>query len=365
MKEFDNISVPKNIKEVTIKAVDRGENHKVKKKKNRKRFIAASIIGFLLIGGSINSRAVSAAIEKITNRFESFYNKNYDASLKPNTLEGFKTVVGTTVEDKGVKITLNEFYMDDKEIYINTNEDCRNVNEYSRGQDANIYINGKKINARSSVANFIHNKNKTIDILSVYEVEGLDLSKVEDVKISYNEFEFEPKTVDKDGKEMGPITTQEQADKMEEMLKSKEWKELKPNVISGNWEFNFKYDGKKIASQIKNIKVNREFLINGVKFNVASVKITPAKIVVYYQDDETTNRGELRKYIRFGVKDKEGKIIHDAGGTQRSKEIGNSNIDIMINIEDVNNLEILPSVTKDYDKPIYSEKDSIKVDYSK
>lgn len=334
MSNLNRIKLPSNLDDITLKAVEKACKAR-KAKKNRNKIIAASIAGLLIVGGAMNNEAVSAAVKEISSKIESMYNREYNAKLDPNELAEYKAIIGKTVEDKGAKITLNEFYMDEETVYAQVTTDLRGLGEKAKGQrHIKVYINGKEVDSNVTgneehVNGFGHsesvviNEDGTTDTLISYDMKKVDLSKVKDVKVVFWEIDSVDKFVDKNNKELDYFSTKlndkEELRKVEiEINKGLDDGSITATSgkeIKGNWEFAFKYDASKIASKIKKVEINKSVTVNNTKFDVKDVTVTPDKVILNYKMKQLDiGNNESNKSTRFVLKDKDGRKVESSGG---------------------------------------------------
>lgn len=391
MSNLNRIKLPNNLDDVTVKTVEKADKAR-KVKKNRNKIIAASIAGFLIAGGAMNSEAVSAAVNEISSKIESMYNKEYNAKLDPNELAEYKAIIGKTVEDKGAKITLNEFYMDEETVYAQVTTDLRGLGEKARGhRHMKVYINGKEVDSNvtgneAHISNFGKvesveiNEDGTTDTLVSYNIKKVDLSKVKDVKIVFGQIESADKIVDKNNKEIDYFTTKlndkDELKKVEiEINKGLDDGSITGTPgkeIKGNWEFAFKYDASKIASKIRKAEVNKSITVNNTKLDVKDVTVTPDKVILNYKMKQLdTGNNETNKSTKFVLKDKDGRKVESSGGYSAEGDIVRD--EFKLATKDLDMLEFVPSIeewtVEDYFRKVintvYDEKNSFKVNLNK
>lgn len=391
MSNLNRIKLPSNLDDVTVEAVEKADKES-KVKKNRNKIIAASIAGLLIAGGAMNNEAVSAAVKEISSKIESMYNKEYNAKLDPNELAEYKAIIGKTVEDKGAKITLNEFYMDEETAYAQVTTDLRGLGEKAIGnRHMKVYINGKEVDSNVTggephtsgigyTESFSVNEDGTTDTLLSYDMKKIDLSKVEDVKVVFEKIKAIDRFVDKNNKEFDYFTTKlndkDEIRKVEaeinKGLDDGSITGIPGKEIEGNWEFAFKYDASKIANKIRKAEVNKSVTINNTKLDVKDVTVTPGKVILNYKMKELdTGNNETNKSTKFVLKDKDGRKVESSGGYSGEGDIVKD--EFKLATKDLDIVEIIPSIEEwtieDYFRKVintvYDEKNTIKVNLNK
>ena len=357
---MDRIKLPKNIDQLTIDAVNKAEKHKKVKRKKINKIIAASITSFILLGTLGNENIISA-VEKIKTNFEDFYDNFYfKAKLKPNSLDEYTTVVNKTVENSNIKVTLEDFYMDDESIYINTTIDGSKASINPESIDGKIYLNGVYLDPSEFFGGYtVKNLNGNISSnLIVKRVKDLDLSKVQDIKVSFDTVGDLPRILDENGKEIKIESTKECEDKINKLMDEGKIDADAP-PIKGKWEFNFKHDPSNIKNKIKKYNINKEYNIDGLKFKVNYVKVAPVMVMISYESDEITGDNSFR----FGIKDKSGSIKENTHISAAVKELGGHKSEFMINTEDLKEIELVPNILNKNspNKDNYKEEFSIKI----
>lgn len=303
--DIDNIKVSKNLDDVIDKAINEGY-YKKKNKKYQKNIVVAAIAIIITIG-VVKSDFVSATISKLKNTIESFsINEN------PFTIpEEYKTIIGKTIEDKNIKITLNEFYIDKNLILFTTNLDSRNRIGYAQSMNTEIYIDGKLLDYTSSADTLIHNDDGTVDILTSIYYENLNISKNSNIIIKFNDilvntlFEFE-------------------------------WN------VKGNWQYNFNINNDDFSNKIITKKINQCISINDSSTLVNEITISPNIVIL---------NTEYIDSINFIIKDDKGnEYLNSSGFGFDGKTM---NYIFKINTTNIDSITLIPkSDVLDYDKSI-------------
>lgn len=254
--------------------------NRVKNKiKTKERFlnkkVIASIISLMLIGGiSLTNQKVFASIKTLIfgSSVESYFNR------PEGTIYDYKSVIGKTVTDKDISVTLNDVAFDTDGIVVSTtiNTSKVNVNAQDIFPVLYLYIDGKMAHQNNSMSTLLDN-NRGANFCINFNIDDLDLTKSH--KITYK---------------------LEQIDIMNE------------TVFFGNWNFEFNADGKSISDRIKIIPFEKDIqLSDDVKIKLHKVTISPlsfkATFAIY---------GETNKYVRLYAEDDLGTKykIPDEGG---------------------------------------------------
>ncbi|WP_300856865.1 DUF4179 domain-containing protein [uncultured Clostridium sp.] len=303
--DIDNIKVSKNLDDVIDKAINEGY-YKKKNKKYQKNIVVAAIAIIITIG-VVKSDFVSATISKLKNTIESF-SINENPYIIP---EEYKTIIGKTIEDKNIKITLNEFYIDKNLILFTTNLDSSNRIGYAQSMNTEIYIDGKLLDYTSSADTLIHNDDGTVDILTTIYYENLNISKNSNIIIKFNDilvntlFEFE-------------------------------WN------VKGNWQYNFNINNDDFSNKIITKKINQCISINDTSTLVNEITISPNIVIL---------NTEYIDSINFIIKDDKGnEYLNSSGFGFDGKTM---NYIFKINTTDIHNITLIPkSNMLDYDKSI-------------
>lgn len=321
MKGLENIDLPENIDEITSDAIEKGEKYRRNNKKRKVGMIAASFVAFMIIGTSIGSDGVKAAIEGLTNKIETYF----DGRFNTEPIKDYKANVGITSESKGMEVTLNEFFMDNENAYINMNFKSENGLEFAQGVSYGFYLNGKPATGgNSSGGSYIYNKDNSVDILLSRNMDKVDLKSITDVKIKIYS--------------IGTIN-----------------KKKEKNTLKGNWEFNFKYDGEKIASKVKDVEINKTISLPNNNIDIYSLKVTPMNFSVNYSLDYNSPGEE--KWASVGVLNDKGELIKSNGGYGGTV----FTTEIMMDTKDMIEVTLVPYEYKNGKKLVVYKDKAVKV----
>ncbi|MEG2338617.1 MAG: DUF4179 domain-containing protein [Clostridium sp.] len=323
MNDLDKITLPDNLDEITLDTIKRAEGEKIRKKKFRKSILAASIAGIVLIGAALSTEGAKAAIEEIKGKIEGFYaghtsEENQEDIVKQG-LRNHKVIVNQTIEDSGVVVTLNEFYMDDEELYIYITAKDKNRNGILQGVEKTILLNKKPIESGDSSGigfDFINGTNETGSLIN-NSIKRRDISDVKNVSINIDSLYF----TDVEAK--------------------------KKYNVKGKWEFSFDYDGSKAMKNIKYIDLDNKGINLGRDYVVLKkMKITPISVRIY-----TAQETCIESMYNLNLEDSKGNIV----GSNRGHGTGKSLIyDFILDTNSVDLSRIIPS---EYKKGLFGYKD--------
>jgi len=237
---------------------------KTRKPGSTKRMIAVAavlaVLAFGFVGIAHNPSAV-ANIPLIGASLE----KYIDSSRK--SLEDYKVVIGKTVEDKGIEIGLNEVMLDNGRLVISSTFRSSTVDLERVSMSPTVYINGKKVLIG------MHGSMKKIDDSTCIsyksvDLEGINIDKVLNIKISYNDMYYTDT-----GKPVG-----------------------------GNWDsFEFAVSGEKLMTETRTVKINKKLVFaDGQEITVRDLVISPFSTTLNYS---SVNGQE---HISFEIEDQNG-----------------------------------------------------------
>lgn len=309
---IDNIKVSSRLDDVINSAI--AEGYEKKKNRRYKNNIAVAAIAIIMITVIVKPDFVSAAINKFKNTIESF-SLNGNSYLIP---EEYKTTIGKTIEDKNIKVTLNEFYIDKNLIVFTTTLDSRERSGYAQGMNTEIYIDGELLEYNISTGGYIHNDDGTVDILTTIYDEGLVINPNSNILIKFNDIE---------------VTNISYFDKK----------------ISGNWQYNFTISSDDFTDKIITKTLNETLSVNDMNISINEITVSPSIIRL--------NR-ELNNDVRFVIKDDKGNEYEPSSSFGTSENTINDIYEV--NTMDVNSITLIPKVNYkdnepsvlDYDKTI-------------
>lgn len=246
---------------------------KLNKRKNKsKKILAAGISGIVIIGGLFVFRQPVYA-----NMYKVIYDIKNALGLESN-LDDYKTVVGKSITENGLTITLNEVVLDKDVLVVST------AYKYEKElEDGNImgcesiYINGKLMGLGSSGSATAIDENTVEEVLR-YDL-GEEVKGDLDVKIVHSNPFYFKNNIEK--------------------------------TINGKWVFEFKTNGDELALDTKIINLNqsfdlgkdetitlREYRTNALGSNILYDRKIHNKELVYY-DIKLVGKDDLGNDVEF------------------------------------------------------------------
>lgn len=231
--------------------------------KTRPIVTAAALLLVFCLGftGIAQNPGVLAHIPLIGASLEGYIHSNR------SDLQDYKTVIGTTVEDNGIEIRLNEVLLDNGRLVVSNTFRSYTVDLERVSMTPTVYIDGKKIQMGShgsmeKVDEFTCLSNLSLDL------EGVDISQMLNIRLSYNDM-FYTDT----GKR-----------------------------VKGHWEdFEFSASGQKLMSETRTVVINRELHFeDGQEIVVKDLVISPFSTTLNYS---SVNGSE---HISFEIEDQDG-----------------------------------------------------------
>lgn len=250
---------------------------------NKKKVIAAVAALLLAVNLGIHDDKVLAVATSLK------YNINTWLGIN-NSREEYSTEIGKTLEWKGTKLALNEFFIDNSRIIVNLNIN-KEANEITKNHlklIPDVYINGKKVERNSDYVGYrvseIDEKKEGSNVILEVEGKDLPLNNKEDVKLVFSTL----------AKECG--------------------------VSDSNFTYGFVYDSTSYKNASKVIKVDKNIIIGENKLSLDNVTVAPDRVVIsgsskgfsawennrdvnYYYDvvDENNNSLPLKEEIGKGA----------------------------------------------------------------
>lgn len=301
--DIDGIDVSSKLDDFILKGIKEGYKTKETKKKNYKKVIGLAITIIVVFGFS-NSKFVNASIEKIKNSLGNFaIDKQFTVDEKD------KMQIGETIEDKKIKVTLDECYIDNGRIMFTTTLDSRGRCDYAQEINPQVYINNQLMDVFENdySGDIIHNEDKTVSLLSSFSLDGIDTSKDLDVVIDYNEIGVT---------NIFDVTRQ----------------------IKGKWKFSFIIDSSKVDTDSITREINKSIIIDDYELFVKEIKIMP------YRIELITNSVKLKDNphsfpVHYIIKDDHGNEYIDDDGKGRN---GTMELRYLIDTRDIKSLTIVP-----------------------
>lgn len=169
-----------------------------------------------------------------------------------DVLTDYKTILGESVEDNGVKVTLNEVMLDDGQLLISSTFHTKLEGDdldYNWFTDIDVYIDGKKYEMGGGsgpeeiTATYIH-------YFWSADVGQLDLQKEKTIRIVFKDL----RRSDRD------------------------------EIIKGKWRFKFTASGENLVANTTTVPINQHFTLeNGQTVDVRSLVLTPISSKIIYE----------------------------------------------------------------------------------
>lgn len=271
MGKLDNIKIPDDFDSIINSAIERALYDKKIMKNRKRKTMVACISGVLILGIiGFNSDTAWAYIEKITKQIESYFGVN-DKALDRYTFDS-----DLVCKDKGLKYTIEEIMLDDRQLIFTMTADYSN------------YI--RKITLDK---NMLTPNNPTIvidDMVFAGQSYMCDVEKIPGEQKNRIIFKVTLGSIDTDNDGCGD-------EDVEILDKIKDNEDYNLNIYfnelengqTGDWEFNTIINGTSIKADTKVYKVNKTIKIdeNEYKgdFTIEEVRVSPFSVKVKYNYD--------------------------------------------------------------------------------
>lgn len=302
INEFENIPISNKLDEVIENSIKKAQHDKKKKFKRLKvtKISSGIAVAMAIFVSSVNISPALAnslsnipVVSSIVNAVQFHYDKNIETAIRENKVQN----ICNSKTDKNVTITINNVITDNKEAFItytlkgaNNNEDIKNLlleNIVITDKNNKIILDNKTFRAGviadkvkdkncdylfssdidykcyiSSLGNSIENYSKNKETYGTINLINTGNSEIPDeinLKISGLAETYNPNDLP---------DAKEKYDKFVSKFNRK------PKTISGNWDFNIKFD-KNLKSQKPEEYKNINFSINNTDFILKYVKIYP------------------------------------------------------------------------------------------
>lgn len=219
---------------------------------NKKRIlaVAASLAVITILG--MNTKYTLADIPIIGNALEKF------VYSQEGSLSDYKTVIGDSVKDNGVKVTLNEIILDEGQLLISSTfhtELSDSDVAYNWYSNIEVYINGSKTKGRGG-GGPEEITNSAVNYFWASDLRNLNLQDHQQIKIVFNNLERS------DSKKL----------------------------IDGTWSFEFTTSGEKLKADKKSIPINKYFTLKGgQQVTVEELILTPVSTMITYNTENISN----------------------------------------------------------------------------
>ncbi|NOW08021.1 DUF4179 domain-containing protein [Clostridium beijerinckii] len=251
-------------------------------KKSKSLLIGAIALISVITAG--NCQYSSAAVVNNTSVIQDASGNSVSEKENYSIPEKSKIVIGKTVEDKGVKVTLSDCYADTHMLTFTTHLDSKERGDYAQELKPSISINGKIINNETNEFkyDYIHNDDGTCDIVTHIYLDNIDTSQNLNILIDY----------DKIG-----VTSTSNID----------------SYVTGNWKFNFAIGASQIDKPILTKDINQTLVIDGHKLYVHNIKIFPYRIE-FTGGSDIDSFSDTTDMASWELRDDKGNKINESDG---------------------------------------------------
>lgn len=271
---------------------------------NKKRIlaVAASLAVITILG--MNSKYTLADIPIIGNALEKF------VYSQEGSLNDYKTVIGESVKDNGMKVTLNEIILDEGQLLISSTFHTDLSDEdlaYNWFSNIEVYMNGKKSDLGGG-GGPKRITNSAVDYFWASDIKNINLQDNQQFKIVFNNLERS------DSKKL----------------------------IKGKWSFEFTASGEKLMADKKSIPVNKNFTLeNGQKVTVEELILTPVSTMITYKMEDISND------LHFRLEDQNGMELEEFS----AQTSGYNNYNRFIALENnIIKLKVIPYIYSNDDR---------------
>ncbi len=354
MSKLDNIKIPDDFDSNIDLAIDKALNDKNKLKLQKRKSLAAGLSGILIIGTiALTSETTWAYIEVFTEKIESFLGRD------SNTFDKYKFKGNQTDESKGLKFSIGEVMLDDRQLIVSMTLDYSNYKFKSNNiNKENLYPFSTTVTIDDLV--FTH-QSSSIDS---EKINGEDknkilfkthLSSIDTDKDGYSETPYEILDKIKSNKDYDVKISFNEVSKWE-------GQEYKP--ILGKWEFKTKINASNILKDTKVYKVNKTIKINEETYNgdftIEEVRISPVSAKVKYSYDIYSSIGPIPNII---IKNQDGKeLIQSFGGAVDGSHKSKGYMDVEFELTgNEKSITIIPNLYID-DKVNLFEDSNVEID---
>ncbi|WP_238905047.1 DUF4179 domain-containing protein [Clostridium sp. YIM B02506] len=296
------IKIPEGIDLAVKKGFERGKKEK-KRRKHKKIYkrigaIAATLALVVIVG--INNPEIVQAIPGVGSIFKLIDYDRMGRNL--SAYEKFATSINKSVENNGIKVTIDEIAIDDNSLVITSTIEGDGLQEERGYMTPDIVLNGKQ------VGNFRNSDKKVSDkkLVSVITANVSDLTLDNNINVYLN---------------MHSIG----------------------NTV-GLWEFKFNVAKMNNVSNSKVINLDKNIKIPNSTLTLDKMTISPLGNTINYSGKyDSKNASQRNGIYNFIVMDENKKIIAISnGGTWSSTERYEGKIEIFDDLSDVNSLTVVP-----------------------
>ncbi len=295
------IKIPEGIDLAVKKGFERGKKEK-KRRKHKKIYkrigaIAATLALVVIVG--INNPEIVQAIPGVGSIFKLIDYDRMGRNL--SAYEKFATSINKSVENNGIKVTIDEIAIDDNSMVITSTIEGDGLEE-DKGNMGGIDLNGEMVKSYGA-------KDKKISdnkLVSIVTANISDLTLDNSIDVYFNMIWI--------GDVMGP------------------------------WEFKFNVSKMNNVSNSKVINLDKAIKIPNSTLTLDKMTISPLGNTINYSGKyDSKNASQRNGIYNFIVMDENKKIIAISnGGTWSSTERYEGKIEIFDDLSDVNSLTVVP-----------------------
>ncbi|WP_062106781.1 DUF4179 domain-containing protein [Bacillus niameyensis] len=293
---------------------------KIRTRKMRRKVAIPAVAAVVFISAlAMNSNFALADLPIIGAKLEKF------VLAQQEGLTDYKTILGKTVEDQGMKVTLNEVILDEGQLLIgstfHTNLEGSDL-AYNWYTNIEVYLDGKEI-ALGGGGGPEEITNSHVQYFWTQEIGPLLTKKDQRVKIVFKD-----------------------------LKRSDDQKELE-----GTWSFEFMASAENLMAHTKTIPIHHQFVTaDGQKVEVDELILTPVSTKLSYIVNDPTE-----DEIYFKIEDDKGKELQAFFGSIGTKENYNRFIAIA---DDVQKIKLTPFINMEKGEMVMEDK-SFEVDLKK
>lgn len=262
-----------NFEEFEEHSLSKIENRAIKKRLSKKlksrhripiKTLSAVALLALISVVTMNSNFALADIPIIGEKLEAF------VYSQTGTLTDYKTIIGDSVEDHGVKVTLNEVILDEGQLLISSTFHTKLENEdlaYNWFSDIDIYIDRQKLQLgggggpQEITASYIN-------YFWAADIGHIDLQNEQSIRIVFND-----------------LTRSDSSTK-----------------INGKWAFKFNASGENLLANSKKIPLQRSFTLeNGQTIELEEIILTPVSSKLNYKMNNLQDELYFKIENEYGV----------------------------------------------------------------
>lgn len=357
-KEFDEIKIPKNLKETINLSIKKGYKEKKKAKRNKKyKILAASLTltvgcGFI----TLNNESVLAAINELKTSLSNLFSEESSANNYINIYD--KKVTKNKITAKLNEVLFNGPYIKINNSFILPEKLIADIDQSENSKSSvqwqvSIAINGKDVlTSQSKVDGSIEgNTINYITMLSIYDLEDsakpngiYDLKDVMKIINENNEVDltitFYNFHIVKD------------INNIEDLNKK----------TNNHFKFNIRVPLKNLANESKLLNVNKKIEIQSKKFiNITKISNSPGSIRLFYDMDISLLYSKKDIFAGFNIYDENNTLLERCTEVGSGYEIGDKSVSYDCEyrkFKDTNKIIIIPLYCPEpnTDKSNYYEK---------